>query len=112
MSKILTKLKSQILQILENYPKSRDSDLWLTIKLWCVFYPSRIKNDEKLGKFVFLKDIMELPREDAVKRIRAVIQNEEHKYLPTNWKVAKQRKINEDIWKDYTRNYKTHPDTL
>lgn len=114
-------LKTRILKILQDYPKSRDSDAWLTIKLWCVFYPSRIirkeadcicapgsetlncpKHTGKEGEpMIRLKDIMDLPREDHVKRIRAIIQNEEHKFLPTSWEVAKQRKINETDWKEY-----------
>ena len=102
-----------MLEILEKYPKARDSDQWLTIKLWCIFYPSRIKEEilpvpegeqPNVRKFVYLEDIMELPREDNVKRIRAIIQNVEHKFLPTTWEVAKQRKINEDEWKEYVVN--------
>ncbi len=109
MSRKITKLKSQVLEILEKYPKARDSDQWLTIKLWCVFYPSRIQvlapEDPQVNrKYVFLEDIMDLPREDNVKRLRAIIQNVEHRFLPTTWEVARQRKINEDEWKEYVTN--------
>lgn len=126
MSKKINKLKIQILDILEKHPKSRDSDQWLTIKLWCVFYPSRIIRKEAecscapdratLGcpkhtgreaePMIRLADIMDLPREDNIKRIRAVIQNEEKQFLPTSWAVAKQRKINEEEWKTYMTNLK------
>lgn len=101
-----------MLNILENFPKSRDSDQWLTIKLWCVYYPTRIQEEglpvpegEKpiVRKFVYLDDIMELPREDNIKRMRAIIQNEEHLFLPTSWEVAKQRQIAEWDWQEYTR---------
>jgi len=114
MSLKINKLKIKILDILEKYPKSRDSDIWLTIKLWCLYYPSRIRIEEikdgdvKVGerKYVFLDDIIDLPREDNIKRIRAVIQNKEGKFLPNSWAVAKQRKINEEEWKGYMRNLK------
>jgi len=34
-----------------------------------------------------------------VKRVRAHYQNDQGLFLPTDWKVAKQRKINEEVWK-------------
>ena len=116
MAKRQNKLKIQILEILEKYPKSRDSDQWLTIKLWCVYFPSRIHEEviaydeddkaTKTKKYIYLDDIMELPREDDVKRIRAVIQNVEKQFLPTSWAVAKQRKIKQEEWEYYIRNLK------
>jgi len=50
---------------------------------------------------VRLEYIKELPREDHVKRIRAKIQNEEGRLLPTRWEVAKQRKIEEQKWRAF-----------
>lgn len=100
----IKKLKPKILKILANFPQSRNSDMWLTIKLWTVYYPSRIQREKDKAPYIFLKDIMEMPREDAVKRIRAIIQNIEHKFLPTDWKIAKQRKINEADWKRFVNS--------
>ena len=95
-------LKSQVLKVLEKYPKTRDSDARLTLTLWMVYYPSRIHKTEPVNKpYIFLSDIMDLPREDNVKRVRAIIQNVEGKFLPTSLEVAKQRKINEEVWKEY-----------
>ena len=97
--------------ILRDFPKARDSDQWLTLKLWAVYYPHKMQ-EEKLDqmssaiprKYVFLEDIMDLPREDNVKRLRAKIQNEEGKYLPTTLEVALQRRIEESVWRNYV-NY-------
>lgn len=97
-------LKNRIIKILSEFPKSRDSDQWLTIKLWCVFYPSRIKRDAENKPFVYLIDVMDLPREDHVKRIRAIIQNEEKRFLPTSLEVAKQRRILEEDWRAYVKH--------
>ena len=95
-------LKNQVEQILTKYPQARNSDQWLTLKLWAVFYPNKVRIHELTNqKYVFLNDIMDLPREDNVKRIRAVIQNEENRLLPTSLDVVKQRRINEKIWKEY-----------
>ncbi len=103
----IKKLRGAILEILKDYPKARDSDQWLTLKLWAVYFPSKMHQEldedgQPQGrKFVYLEDIMNLPREDNVKRLRAKIQNEEGLYLPTSWAVAKKRGINEVEWKHY-----------
>ena len=106
------RLKQQILEVLASNSDSRNSDQYLTLCIWNRYYPSYVqeitrevagKEPEKV-KVVALKDIMLLPREDNVKRIRAKIQNEENRFLPTSWAVAKQRKINEEVWKNYVNN--------
>lgn len=101
MAKRQSKLRTQIIAILRQYPQSRNSDQWLTLKLWCVYFPSRIKEDAQKKKFVYLRDVLDLPREDHVKRIRAIIQNEEKRFLPTTLEVARQRQISEMEWRAY-----------
>lgn len=171
-SKAIKNLKEKVEKVLKDYPQARDSDVWLTIKLWTLYFPDYISRggfllnfrqhvvdtlakrhkekpenftenewlmyqnqseiwlymlkefDQALldgGHFIRTPDgsgqeklvpkpmvelgkIMELPREDNIKRIRAKIQNEEHKYLPTTLEVARQRKINEEDWKAWSRN--------
>lgn len=98
-------LKNRVLKILEKYPKTRDSDIKLTLTLWMVYYPSRIhKETPESPAFVYLRDIIDLPREDNIKRVRAIIQNIDNKFLPTSLEVAKQRKINEEVWREYIKN--------
>lgn len=104
-------LKKKILRVLEENPKARDSDQWLTLKIWALYYPSKIKTIEeevngvvRPRKYVCLEDILDLPREDNVKRIRAKIQNEEHRFMPTTLEVAKQRKISEEDWNHWSLN--------
>lgn len=92
-------LKAHIFAILAAVPESRDSDIRLMIELWRRFYPHYIKVGTSGEEGVWLKDLYELPREDNVKRVRAQIQNVEKMFLPTSWAVAKQRKINEDVWR-------------
>lgn len=101
------KLRPMVEAILRDFPKARDSDQWLTLKLWAVYYPDSVYEDKGTvnnRKFVYLEDIMDLPREDNVKRLRAKIQNEEGKYLPTTLEVALQRRIEESVWRNYV-NY-------
>ena len=96
----MLKLKDKILYCLERYPETRNSDIKLTNAVWYTYYEKYlIKVDDQLA--VKLTDLYELPREDDVKRIRAKIQNDENKFLPTDEAVRKQRRINETKWRNY-----------
>lgn len=105
MSKI-ENLKAKVLHVLETFPQSRDCDQWLTLKIWSLYYPKSIFRGEGGVQMVKLRDIMELPREDNVKRVRAIIQNVENKFLPTSLEVVRQRRINEELWKEYIQENK------
>jgi folate-dependent phosphoribosylglycinamide formyltransferase PurN len=50
---------------------------------------------------IALKNLKHVPSQDDVKRLRAKIQNEEHKYLPTSLEVAKRRGFAEEKWREY-----------
>lgn len=99
----MKQLKTQVEQILKDYPKGRDSDIWLTAMLWTKYHPSKLHKDENNSSYVYLKDMLDLPREDNIKRIRAHFQNDLNKYLPTTWEIAKKRKIEEKIWREHAR---------
>lgn len=101
-------LKAQIEYCLEHFPDTRDSDTTLTIQLWKKYYPQRVKQgkDGELG--IYFKDLYDLPKMYNIKRIRAKIQNEEGKWLPNSWEVAKQRKISAIQWKDYCLSTSTY----
>ena len=92
-------LKNKVRKMLSLYPETRNSDITLTIRIWNEYFPKRIiLNTRDNRQYVALDDLFELPREDHIKRVRAKIQNEEGKYLPTEWKVAEKRGIEQDKW--------------
>jgi hypothetical protein len=91
-------LKQKTLFCLQKHPETRNSDIALTEKIWWEFHNSKIKEFDG-EKYVKIKDMYELPREDNVKRIRAKIQNEEHKFLPTNDIILKQRGLLAEKWR-------------
>jgi hypothetical protein len=96
------KLKTQILFMLEHFPETRDCDIELTRSIWKEYYKHLLNWDEEKCLFlVQLNRLDLLPREDNVKRIRAKIQNEEHRYLPRTPEVRKKRGITEDEWREY-----------
>lgn len=91
-------LKEQVSETLDLFIETRNSDVTLMITLWERYYPEYIQHVDGVVHIKLL-DLYELPRESTIVRIRAQIQNDEGKYLPTEWKIAKQRGINEDAWK-------------
>ena len=98
-------LVKKVEYVLEKFPETRNSDIELTIKIWDVFYPGRILKNKRDELLVRVRDMFDLPREDNVKRIRARIQNEENRFLPTDIKVVRARRINEAVWRE-TMGYK------
>lgn len=89
-----------VLDCLQRFPETRNSDIALTIKVWEEHYKSKIMVDFQTKRsFVYLEDMFDLPREDGIKRVRAKIQNDKLMYLPTDLEVARQRDINEEVWR-------------
>lgn len=90
-------LKDKVLHCLSKYPEARNSDVKLTNAVWYEFHHSKVKIvDKKL--YVLLEDLYDLPRASNCQRLRAKIQNEEHKFPPTSETVRKARKIEEFWW--------------
>lgn len=81
--------------VLRDVPATRDDDALLTTEIWRRFYG--------VGDKVPLSLIPNLPREDSVKRIRAKIQNDEWRFLPTKEKTVHARKINLQRWREKMR---------
>lgn len=101
-------LKDQVEIILQDQPKTRDSDITLMIELWKKFYKAHIKVASN-GEFgIYLSSLYTLPREDNIKRVRALIQNEEHRLLPTDSKVRKQRRIKDEEWRNWINTQNEH----
>lgn len=92
-------LKPRILYCLEKYPDSRNSDVKLTNAIWVEYYSHKMFRNELNQWCVVISNLYEMPRQDDVRRLRAKIQNEEGKFLPTSPEVIKQRKINEEKYR-------------
>lgn len=46
--------------------------------------------------------LLALPPQSSIKRIRALIQNDEGLFIPTDEKTAHMRRWNNELWKDKT----------
>lgn len=101
-------LKRQVLKTLEEVPETRDSDITLMLEIWKRYYPEKLVTGAAGTLAVRLSDLYNLPREDNVKRIRAHFQNDQLKFLPTYLAVAKQRRINEEVWRRSMGQGDTH----
>ena len=84
--------------MLRDVPETRNSDVLLCLALWRQHFPSRILVGKDKNEYVKLKDIIDLPREDEVARARRKVQ-ESGKYLPTDERIAKARRLNMDEWR-------------
>lgn len=105
-----TKLRDMVEDRLKNDEETRNSDIKLTISIWIKYYPNYVLDTSQGDKSgIFLDALFILPREDNIKRIRAKIQNEENKYLPTDPNVRNKRKISEEAWYDYLGYARRNP---
>lgn len=97
MSK-MSPLKDMVEVMLRNVPETRNSDIALMIAVWKYYYPESIKKGASGEEGIWLKDLFDLPHQDNIMRVRRAF-NQEGKYYPTDWKVAKARGIKEDEWR-------------
>jgi len=105
-----TKLRDMVETVLKDNEEARNSDIKLTIAIWIKYYPDYVLDTSQGDKSgIFLDALFILPREDNIKRIRAKIQNEEKKYLPTDPEVRKKRSISEEDWYDYLGYARRNP---
>jgi len=91
-------LYKKIIHCLIKYPETRNSDLELTRKIWGEYYGHYLDwiNDTTV---IPLKNLNLVPTQDSIKRIRAMIQNDEKRFLPTDWRIAKKRGWEEIEWR-------------
>lgn len=101
-------LKVHITKILAESSETRNCDIKLTIYLWNKYYPAHIKTTSAGSQGIYLSSLYTLPTQESIKRIRAIIQNGEHKYLPTDLRVRKQRRISEEEWRGWINSQSEH----
>lgn len=106
-----SELKTQVKNILDWCPYTRNSDIDLWVEIIKSFYwPEWLSllhrvqswdstDRDSVKQMSSLKEFMhEVPNQDNVKRLRADF-NSKGKFLPTSPMVAKARKFNQEWWK-------------
>lgn len=91
-------LKYQVEDCLFRFPASRDSDIVLTQMIWINHWGQYVHLDGG-AYWIKLEDLDIVPTQDDIKRWRAKVQNDEERFVPTKWEVAKARKMKEEVWK-------------
>jgi hypothetical protein len=90
-------LKSIVIEVLEKDVQARNSDNWL---IYCVLrYYTPI--------YIPPEDFHQLPAFESIKRCRATIQNEEHKFPPTDKDVMDRRGLKAEDFLQIPKNQKT-----
>lgn len=83
-------LRGRVEYVLARNEQARDSDIQLTVAVWRTFYYHKIKDD-----WVHLTDVLQLPREDQISRIRRKLQEEGH-FRGTNYVERRRKEAAED----------------
>ena len=104
----IVKITKAVVQVLETDPESRNDDRRLTFKVL-----QQLKGDSSSKIFVLkLRELYKLPAFTTIARVRAVLQNEMLKYLPTSPEVRRKRRISEDAWLNYITGTPVFPGVL
>jgi hypothetical protein len=95
------KVKGIIEQLLAQDERARCDDNWLWYK---VIEQVCHQNGKKM--FVPFEIWQEFPKVSSIFRCRQIIQNVEHRYLPSDPEVRRKRRIAEEEWLAYIRGLK------
>lgn len=98
-------LRDRVYLVLQNSEDSRNSDviLWLKVLDLSGYRTKKMIDTDGSSKVVIPLEGLSIKQSD-VQRIRAMIQNKKHQFLPTYEEVRKARKISEEEWEGWIRN--------
>jgi hypothetical protein len=105
----IAKITNAVVKVLEDDPESRNDDKRLTFKVLQLLKGNSIKEHVLTLK---LRELRKLPAFATITRVRAVIQNELGKYLPTRAEVRRLRRIAEETWLSYITGTEVFPGVL
>jgi len=91
---------------LRENPALRDCDTSLQIAIIRKKYPSAVRVSQLDGMEYVAVFALKKFSQDAIKRARARIQNEQGKYLPNDPEVRKARKIKQEEYEKWIRDEK------
>lgn len=86
--------------VLDERPETRNDDKLLWLWVCSTFFPGSFLRVDGIN-YLRVKDILDLPSQDSIKRTRAEYQNEEKMFLPTDPKVLEGRSRNSKNWKEH-----------
>lgn len=108
----MKKLETVIENILEKYEKARNNDATLIAHIINKECHEFVRKDKDGKEIIRLKDLQHIYNKTNfynIVRTRQMIQSSEGKeprWLSTDEKVRKARKINEEVWRNYCHSMK------
>jgi len=90
----LRTVKDRVEFLLQKYPPTRNNDFYLTL-LYLKYF------DNIPLPYIEWDHIVKATTPETVSRCRRKIQNDENRFLPTDPKVRRQRKIAEEIYRQW-----------
>ena len=105
----IEKITKTVVSILEADVESRNDDRRLTFK---VMLRLKGQSDKEPVLTLKLRELRKLPAFATITRVRAIIQNQLNKYLPTLPEVRRKRLIKEDTWLEYITGTPVFPGIL
>ena len=99
--KRITDLSRMVRYFLREQPELRNDDTMLQMACLRHKFPNAFKTSREDGQEYVAIWALRIIREDGIKRLRAVIQNQEGLYLPTDPAVRKARFINQEAWEKW-----------
>lgn len=87
-------VKEIVLNILENEERARNDDKYLTYRVM----------QHYTDIYINFEDFEKIPAFETIKRVRAKIQNQEGKFMPTSDEVIKHRRQRQDEVKEFIKN--------
>jgi hypothetical protein len=106
-SKKLHDLKDKVEKILRDYPETRNCDVLLTNKLIELYFPQFYFLDSS-GEIWINQRAKMAVREISVVRVRTMIQNEDGKYLPSDSRVRRVRRISEERYRRFAQDSRAY----
>jgi len=88
-----TGLRKAIIEFMRQDTRCRNDDRWLMWRVW--------KDFDKISVYIPYEDMKKLSLPGSVVRIRAMIQNDEKKFLPTRPEIRDARRISEEQWREW-----------
>jgi len=88
-----TTIRANIIKLLKEDERCRNDDKWLIFRY--------VREVQGIDLYIPFDDFKRMIPFESVRRIRALIQNTEKKFLPTDAEIRKRRLINDEEWRQW-----------
>lgn len=87
-----------VYRILTSDIRARNDDKWLCYKF--------VREIDGIRMFIPFEDFQRMTAFETITRVRRHIQHDNHELLPTDPRVARERKLNMELWREQSLKWK------